>query len=392
MSAELACPRIRFAMGLIDRYLLKSLLAPTLLATAALSTVAVLSQSLDAVDLVVNRGQSAFTVLEIMLLTLPPLMVLVLPIALLIAALVALNRLHTEQEIVVCFASGMSRWQVIAPAMKLASVVTLIALLLNLWVAPLAGRVLRNEIFRVRTDFAASLIRLGEFTRPTKGLTVYAQDSDQTGALHNLFILQEQPSGGDITFLAARGKVTKRNGAPVLVLRDGSSQEFNAAGVLNYLKFDEYTLDLSSFIGRSGKFEYVVSDRYIHELLFPGPTPRTSRQTPTVLLAEANARIASPLYNIAFMALALAAVIGGPFSRLGYGRRIVLVAVLATVGRIMGFVVQAGSETHLWLNVAQYLIPVGLAWWAFDQLFRVRARTAPPRPAAPAAQPAGVLA
>jgi lipopolysaccharide export system permease protein len=251
---------------------------------------------------------------------------------------------------------------------------------------------LRNELFRVRTDFAASLIRLGEFTEPTKGLTVYAQDSDQSGALHNLFILQERPSGGDITFLAARGKVTKRNGAPVLVLREGSSQEFNAAGVLNYLKFDEYTFDLSSFLSKPGRLEYIVSDRYLHELLFPGAAHLRAGQTRTILLAEANARVASALYNIAFMALALAAVIGGPFSRLGYARRIAAVAVLATVVRIMGFVVQAASDLSVWLNILQYAIPIALAWWAFDQLFRGDMQAASARRTVRAVHPAGALA
>jgi len=54
----------------------------------------------------------------------------------LVAALVALNRLHTEQEIVVCFASGMSRWRVISPAMRLAGTIAFLALVMNLWSSP----------------------------------------------------------------------------------------------------------------------------------------------------------------------------------------------------------------------------------------------------------------
>ena len=55
-------------MRLIDRYLLRQLLGPTLVAAAALSAVALLSQSLSALDLIVNQRQSALVFLKITLL------------------------------------------------------------------------------------------------------------------------------------------------------------------------------------------------------------------------------------------------------------------------------------------------------------------------------------
>ena len=219
-------------MPLIERYLLRQLLGPTLFALAALSLVAMLSQTLGALDVIVNQGQSAFVLIKLTLLALPQLLVMILPIAIFVAGLVALNRLHTEQEIVVCFASGMSRWRVISPvAMRaMAAVATLFCLFINLWISPMAERAMRNELFRVRTDLAASLVRVGEFTEPAPGLTVYAQGSDAGGSLRNLFVIDEKPDGGDTTFFAARGKVSKRNGQPVLVMRDGSEQAFTSAG------------------------------------------------------------------------------------------------------------------------------------------------------------------
>jgi hypothetical protein len=82
---------------------------------------------------------------------------------------VALNRLHTEQEVVVCFAGGMSRWRVISPAMRLACTIAFLALVTNLFVSPAAYRALRQELFEVRTDLAATLVREGEFSEPAPG-------------------------------------------------------------------------------------------------------------------------------------------------------------------------------------------------------------------------------
>jgi lipopolysaccharide export system permease protein len=357
-------------MRLLDRYLFRQLLGPTLLATLALGTVGVLSQSLEALDIIIKQGQSALVLAEITLLAMPQLLAMVLPIAIFVAGLVALNRLHTEQEIVVCFASGMSRWRVIAPAMRLAVGAALITLVVNLWIAPLCERVMRVELFKIRTDLAASLVEPGQFTEPSPGLTVYAQDAAQDGTLRNLFVLKEKVGGGDTTFIAASGKLGKRNGAPVLTMRNGSSQEFSKAGVLNYLKFDEYTFDLSDFMSAKDAVTYKVPDRYLHELLYPDLTQDWERQNRVKMLAEANARLATPLYTIAFMAMALAAVIGGPFSRLGYARRIVAVGAAAGLARILGVGAQALSDTAVWANVLQYAIPLAAGFWAWRQLFR----------------------
>jgi len=368
-------------MRLLDRYLFRQLLGPTLLATLALGTVGVLSQSLEALDIIIKQGQSAFVLAEVTLLATPQLLAMVLPIAIFVAGLVALNRLHTEQEIVVCFASGMSRWRVIAPAMRLAVIGALLVLLVNLWIAPLCERAMRVELFKIRTDLAASLVEPGQFTEPSPGLTVYAQDAAQDGTLRNLFVLKEKAGGGDTTFIAATGKLDKRNGAPVLTMRNGSSQEFSKTGVLNYLKFDEYTFDLSDFMSAKDAVTYKVPDRYLHELLYPDLTQAWERDNRTKMLAEANARLATPLYTIVFMAMALAAVIGGPFNRLGYAKRIIAVGAAAGVVRILGVGCQALCDTMVWANVLQYAIPLAAGFWAWRQLFRQPvSRSAPMRP------------
>ena len=359
-------------MRLIDRYLLRQLVGPVLLATGALTAVALLSQSLSGLDLIVNQRQSALVFLKITLLYMPQLINMILPIAIFVAALVALNRLHTEQEIVVCFAGGMSRWRVISPAIRLSGTIALVALMMNLWVQPAAFRELRRELFQVRTDLASTLVREGEFTEPVPGLTVYAQTVDGKGDMHNLFIHQTKPDGSATTYMANTGRMAQRHGASVLILRDGSTQEFSANGVLNYLTFNEYPFELGALNTTGEMVHYKPSDRYLHELLFPDLAQDWERRNRLSLLAEGHARISSPLYNIAFMAMALSAIIGGGFSRLGYGRRIASIGAAAALVRIIGFVVQAACEQSAWLNLLQYVIPLAAAGLALRSVFRQR--------------------
>lgn len=359
-------------MRLIDRYLLRQLLGPVVLATLALTSVALLSQSLAGLDLIVNQRQSALVFLKVTLLYMPQLINLILPIAVFVAALVALNRLHTEQEIVVCFAGGMSRWRVISPAMRLACTIAFLALLMNIFIQPLSFRALRQELFEVRTDLAATLVREGEFTEPTPGLTVYAQSVDGQGNLRNLFIHQIKADGGTTTYTAEQGRVGRAQGRPVLFMKNGSNQEFSGRGVLNYLTFQEYVFDLAPLAQSDDLIHYKPSDRYLHELFFPDLQQDWERHNRLELLAEGNARLASPLYNIAFMSLALAAIIGGGFSRLGYGRRIVAMGAVAALVRLVGFLVQSACEDNAWLNILQYAAPVAAVWGAMAAIFRQR--------------------
>lgn len=357
-------------MRLIERYLFRQLLGPTLLATAALVALALLARSLSEFDVLVEQRQSAVVFLKIILLALPQLLAIMMPLALFVAALVALNRLHTEQEIVVCFAGGMSRWAVISPAMRLAVLAALIALVSGLWLQPWSARQIRETAFEIKTDVASTLVQPGQFTEPGPGLTVYAQSIDRDNKIQNLFIHQEMPNGGASTYSAREAEIATRKGQPVLIMRHGSNQQFSRQGVLQYTTFDEYTFDLSSLFRSDELLHYKIADRYPHELFFPDLTQDWERQNRDKMLAEGHSRFAGPLYNLALMAMALAAVIGGPFSRMGYGKRIAAVGAAAGVVRIIGFGVQAACADSPELNVLQYAVPLTAMGWGFSQIFR----------------------
>lgn len=376
-------------MNLIDRYLFRQLLGPTLLATIAFSTVMLLGQSLTFLDLIVNQGQSAAVFLKITLLGLPSLVSMILPITIFVASLVALNRLQTEQELVVCFAGGMSRWRVISPVLRLAVMAAIVSLAINLWASPLCARMMRDELHKVRTDLASILVQPGQFTQPSKGLTVYAAEVQDHDILKNLFVDEEKPDGTSSTFSAREGQIAQRNGQPVLIMKHGSNQSPSKSGGLNSTSFDEYTFDLTPYAPKGEVVHYKASDRYLHELFYPDLTQPWERQNRLKLYAEGHARLAEPLYNIALVALALSAVLGGGFSRLGYGKRILTAITVAAVTRIAGFGVEAVADDQVWLNALQYAVPIAAIAWGLGQVFNRPARPRPAPPASALAAPAG---
>jgi lipopolysaccharide export system permease protein len=359
-------------MRLIERYLFRQITYPVLGATAALTVMGVLCNSLSFLNLIVERGQSPWVLIEVTLLAMPQLMSLILPIALFVGALLALNRLQTDHEFVVCFAGGMSRWRAISPAIRLAVIVAVFSLFINLFIQPLTFRTLRSELFRVRTDLAASLIKEGDFTELASGLTVYNQSVDQSGQMKNVFI--HTPDAGGASVAAREGRIAKRNGQPVLILRHGSRESYSKDGVLDHTSFDEWTLDLSAYVSNDDILSYKSSDFWLHELVSPNKPYLESKRKALNYLAEAHSRLSAPLYNIAFMALALAGVLGGSFSRLGYNARIIRFSAIAAVVRILGVGMQAAAANDAWLNLLQYVIPLATIVFSFRVLFRQKIR------------------
>lgn len=344
-------------MRTLDRYIFRQLILPVGGAVAALTGIALLSQSLTQFDLVVERGQNAWTFIKITLLSMPQLAGLIFPIALFVGTLVALTRMQGEHEFTAAYASGMSLMRVAYPILRIGVYFTLISLAVNLFIQPLTNRAMRQELFDVKNDLISSLVKEGDFATSNTGLTIYVQRIDQNGLLRQIFIRTDEPDGKDQTYAAREGRIKKINGSSVLIMRNGSNQHLSGKGVLDHLTWDEYSFDITSYFTSDDYLQFKEGDRYMHELVFP-IRYNYEKMVWQKYYAEANARIANPLYNLAFVMMAIVSVLGGRFSRNGYAKRIAIAAAAAGALRIFGVVVETGSGAAWIINIFQYVVPL----------------------------------
>jgi lipopolysaccharide export system permease protein len=350
-------------MRTLDRYIFRQTLTPVLGAVAALTAIALLSQSLSQFDLVVERGQSTWTFLRITLLSLPQLAGTIFPIALFVGSLVALTRLQGEYEFTAAYASGMSLARIAYPVVRIGVYFALISLAANLFLQPLTARAMRHELFDIKNDLVATLVKEGDFSTSASGLTIYVKRIDQNGLLRDIFIRTPATASHDRTYAARQGRIIKQGGLSYLVMRQGSTEQVNDQGALDHTTFDEYSIDITPYFATDDFLQYKESDRYMHELFFPnlslpGIGGDWERSSWRKLYAEGHARLAAPLYNLSFLMLALLAVMGGGFSRNGYGRRIAIAAAVAGGTRILGIVVASVCASAAPLNILQYAVPL----------------------------------
>lgn len=363
-------------MTLLQRYFWTQALWPLLLSLAALAGLALLTQSLQTLDLVVENRQSALTFLKITFLALPQLISIIMPLSVFMAALYALNRLNSDSELIVAKASGFSPWQIGSPVVRLGAYALIAHLIINLVVQPISFRQMRAEILKVRTDIASQMVQAGDFVTPSPGLTVYAREIGANSILKDVMIYDARDPGNVTTHTAKSGEVKRNESQVVLTLKDGSVQQKLEDGSLDVIQFEDYVIDLSDAMAMDNVLRLKTSDRFLHELLRPDPREFANRQFKRELAAEGHARLSAPLYNLALVLLALCFMIRGEHLRLGYGRRIAVCAFLGFVFRLSGFAVASAAESDSILNIVQYLIPtVIIAYCSFYLMRRKRVRS-----------------
>ena len=104
-------------MRLLSRYLLRQLVAPFLFGLAALTSLMLLSQIAKKFGALVGKGLPWGVIAEVFALSLPFIVAMTLPMAVLLAVLYAFSHLAADNEITAMRASGISVYQILAPVL-----------------------------------------------------------------------------------------------------------------------------------------------------------------------------------------------------------------------------------------------------------------------------------
>jgi lipopolysaccharide export system permease protein len=344
-------------MNTISAYVFRQVLGPLLAILGALAAIAILTQGLNQLDIIITNRRAGFAFAWVTILALPQLISLVLPIAMFVAVVYAINRMQAESEVAVLYGAGVSRQHIARPILQLATLAALVHLTINVIVQPWAFQERRETFYALRTDIASSLIEEGAFTFPSENLTLYARERGGGGELRDLLINDARPAF-PITYTARAGAIQTIDGQPAIVMRDGQIQRQIEDGTVDVLDFDRYVLQLDGNVEETGYFFLKQSDRTLQQLLLPDWTAHYDIQNAQDFQAEATSRIASPLLSIALAMIALVGVLGGEFSRRGYGRRIMIAGGIALLVRVVPIALQSAAQDEPALNPVQIALPL----------------------------------
>src|SRR2546429_3161686 len=140
----------------LSRYLLRQHLAPLGFALAALTALMLLNQIAKQFGSLVGKGLPWGVIVEVFVLSIPFIVAVTLPMAVLVAVLHVFTHLAGDNEITAMQASGVSVGRVIAPVLGGATVVALLSFLWNDQVLPRSNhrlRTLQVDIQRKKPSF-----------------------------------------------------------------------------------------------------------------------------------------------------------------------------------------------------------------------------------------------
>jgi lipopolysaccharide export system permease protein len=343
-------------MGSIGRYVFRTTMGAFLITCVSLTLVMWFTQAMREFDLITSERQTVLVFVGITGLLIPLLVMMIAPIALVLAVSHTLNKLSTDSEIIVMNAAGVSPWRLLAPFIAAAFVVSLLVAALAAYISPLSLRELRDWATQVRADILTNIVQPGRFTTIGGNLTFHIADRRPNGLLIGIFLDDRRDPKEHSTYLAEQGEIVKNDNGSFLVLESGSIQRLESGQHdPRIVTFDRYAFDLSKFTSGPQNVNYNTHEKYLSELLWPGPNDATSVAQVGQYRSELSDRLASPLYPLAFVIVAFALL--GPPQTTRQSRTLALLGVIGAVTllRVVGFLsVIFGTHTPIFL-ATQYV-------------------------------------
>ena len=343
-------------MGSIRRYIFRTTFSAFLVVLVSLTAMIWVTQALHDFDLVTSQGQTILVFMGITALIIPLLVLVIAPIALLIAVAHVLNKLSTDSEIIVMNAAGMSPWVLFRAFMTVALVVALLVAAISTYFAPKGLRMLRDWLTEVRADVVSNIVQPGRFTSIENGVTIHIRERRANGQLAGIFLDDRRNPKERLTVLAENGELVDNDKGTFLILQKGIVQRHGVdqrdpAMVV----FDRYAFDLSQFAAGPQAVKYSIRERYLWQLIVPDPKDPFYIKQPGQFRAELHDRLMAPLYPIAFVVIAFA-YLGAPRTT-RQSRTVSMLGAIGGVGllRLTGFASTVFGATMPWMLSLQYI-------------------------------------
>ena len=150
-------------MGSISRYIFRTTFGAFAIVLVSLTAVIWVTQALRDIDLMTSQGQTILVFVGITGLIIPLLVLVIAPIALLIAVAHVLNKMSTDSEIIVMNAAGMSPWILFRAFLWVAIAVSLFVTVISAYFAPKGLRMLRDWLTEVSANVVSTVVQARPF-------------------------------------------------------------------------------------------------------------------------------------------------------------------------------------------------------------------------------------
>lgn len=292
---------------ILNSYIIREIASLFLLGIAVFTLILLMGRLIKLTDMVVSRGVPLADVARMIFYLMPSFLVYTIPMAFLLAVLLAFGRLSADNEITVMKAGGISLVQIMPPVLLCGFVATMLALSTGVFGVPWGNSAFKKVSFAILKQNVSVTIREKVFWDDIPGIVLYTERYDEARhALSGVIIHDERDSARPMTIFASDGVLgSGANPRDLrLVLNNGSIHSVGKEHEYRMVNFGEYIMTIAppgtgNGIGRSEQ------DLGITELRQQIDNPATPRQNRLKMASELHSRFALPFASLVFAVLAV---------------------------------------------------------------------------------------
>jgi len=291
-----------------DRYLLRQMLGPFVLAFAGLALFILLNLILQFSDLMVNRGIELTQLIRLIVLWTPGLLVWAIPMAALFAVFLGLGRMEHDREIMALESIGVSLRRILLPLLIGSIGISFVTFAVYNWAMPASQNAAQQTYREILFSQPVPRISANTFFTGSNDQYYYVRQYDaDDGSVRDVLIYDV--SGQLFPQAEARiTMVTAKSGTWIdetWELSDGHIYVFDRDGVLTISStFDEIIIPIGQTADRMWAQSKSPSEMGIGELMGRLAQARTSGLPTSEVTVELHQRFALPLSTILFVLVA----------------------------------------------------------------------------------------
>jgi lipopolysaccharide export system permease protein len=364
-------------LGLIDRYLARSIAVPLLGSLILAAMLLVLDKMLRLFQYVVDAGGPVSVVWRMLANLLPEYLSLGIPIGLMLGILLAFRKLALSSELDALRGIGIGYGRLLRVPFAYAIPLAIINLLIVGYLEPFTHYRYEGLRFDLKSGALGAAIKVGEFNQLGKHLTLRIDRSENKGTqLHGIFVESEDNKGMKLAATAEHGRFLATDDPDKILFRLTKGrlvQDSPKFKTPRTLAFDTYDLPVSlpvidQFRRRAAG---QADELYLHELwrLGYGGGAATSAQR-NAMEAHFNFRMVEVVMMLMLPFLAIALAVPPKRSSSGLG---IFVAILMVVAyhKVNQYAEEAAATGRLDPTLGLWLPLVLLAvliYWMYHVL------------------------
>ena len=230
---------------ILYRYVIMEQLVPLGVCIFGLIVIFVTGRMMQLVQILIGSNVKLIDFLELILLTLPMLMLFALPMATLIGILMGFLRLTSDNELMVMRSSGIKFSQFLSPVLSVALLATSISLISAIHIMPLTNTLFRIKLNSLGRAALPAILRERTFINFIPGMTLFFQSVEPTQlSLQGVYVQDERDQRVQSTIVAESGRIIYQQERDLLVIKITNGivtriqEDFKNAQTVSFQEYD----------------------------------------------------------------------------------------------------------------------------------------------------------